>query len=322
MIQSSKYSKTIIAFEVSKATLVVHVLPDERQFQIANNARAIGRLLAKIIGNGKSDNQILVVCEATGGYERHVLDICCACGLDVHRAHGSRTRAFASYRGFAAKTDAIDARMLAHYGADTPNLRLYQPASSELEALRHLRKRRDDIMIMSRMEQNRLQMATNSLVKRSIANHVRALDKERERIEQEIDKLLSASPQLAAKAKLIQTIKGVGPQTAQACLAYLPELGALSKGQVASLVGLAPNANDSGKFKGKRHIGGGRKAVRATLYMAAVVAIKYNQTFKAIAQNMRQHGKPNKLIITAIMRRIIVIINAVIKSGEPCRQKA
>ncbi|MGL4490747.1 MAG: IS110 family transposase [Rhizobiaceae bacterium] len=273
-------------------------------------------------GSYKSSEQILVVCEATGGYERHVLDMCCARGLDVHRAHGSRTRAFASYRGFAAKTDAIDAKMLAHYGADTPNLRLYQPVEPELEALRHLRKRRDDIILMSRMEQNRLQMATNSVVKRSIAHHVRALDKEREQIEQEIDRLLSGSPQLNAKAKLIQSIKGVGPQTAQACLAYLPELGALSKGQVASLVGLAPNANDSGKFKGKRHIGGGRKAVRATLYMAAVVAIKYNQTFKAIAQNMRQRGKPNKLIITAIMRRSIVIINAVVKSGEPCRQKA
>jgi transposase len=111
MIQSSKYSKTTIAFEVSKATLVVHVLPDDRQFQIANSACAIGRLLDKIIGSNEPGHPILIVCEATGGYERHVLNMCCKRGLDVHRAHGSRTRAFASYRGYAAKTDAIDARM-------------------------------------------------------------------------------------------------------------------------------------------------------------------------------------------------------------------
>jgi transposase len=322
MIQSSKYSKTTIAFEVSKATLVVHVLPYDRQFQIANSARAIGRLLDKIVCSNEPDHPILVVCEATGGYERHVLTMCCKRGLDVHRAHGSRTRAFASYRGYAAKTDAIDARMLAHYGADTPNLRLYQPPSPQVETLRQLRKRRDDLITMSRMEQNRLQMVTNSLIKRSIANHVRTLDKERKRIEQEIDQLIKATPDLNKQANLIQSIKGVGPQTAQACLAYLPELGDLNKRQIASLVGLAPKANDSGKFKGKRHIVGGRAVVRTTLYMAAMVAIQCNQTFKTIAQNMRQRGKPNKLIITAIMRRIIVIINAVLKSGEPCRQQA
>jgi transposase len=322
MTSSSNDTKTIIAFEVSKAILVVHVLPDNKQVQITNSAPAIRRLLDKIMSNCKSTGQIFVVCEATGGYERHILNSCCERGLDIHRAHGSRTRAFATYRGFAAKTDAIDAKMLAQYGTDTPNLRLYQQPSPELEILRQLRKRRDDINIMSRMEQNRLKMVTNNFVKRSIVNHVRALDKERKLIEQEINQLMHASPQLTAKAKLIQSIKGVGPQTAQACLAYLPELGHLSKGQIASLVGLAPNANDSGKFKGKRHIAGGRGVVRSTLYMAAMVAIQYNQTFKTSAQNMRQRGKPNKLIITAIMRRIIVIMNAVVKSGEPCRQKA
>lgn len=308
--------KTIIAFEVSKATLVVHCLPDDRQVQIDNRPAAIKRLLRKTDPSSKP----LVICEATGGYERHVLAICYELGLDVHRAHGSNTRAFATYRGLAAKTDAIDAHMLAQYGRDTPNLRLYQPPSPQQETLRHLRKRRDEVMTMLHMENNRLEHALNKRVHRSIKSHLTALKKEKLALEQEINDLIAATPQLQRKDKLIQSIKGVGPATAQACLAYIPELGTLSKTQAASLLGLAPIARDSGKHRGTRHIGGGRKVVRSTLYMAAVVAMTYNQHFKAFAEQMWQRGKPKKVIITAIMRRLIVIINAVVKSDKPCKQ--
>lgn len=307
--------KAIVAFEVSKTILVVHSLPDDKQIQIDNSPKAIKRCLRPLSGQ-----PCLVVCEATGGYERHVLAICGELGLDVHRAHGSTTRAFATYRGLAAKTDAIDARMLAQYGRDTPDLRLYEQPDPRQQVLRHLRKRRDEVMTMVRMEKNRLEHATNKRVRRSITAHIKAMDRERTALEQEIEALVATTPQLKQKAALIQSIKGVGPATAQACLAYMPELGSLSKGQVANLVGLAPIAKDSGKFRGTRHIGGGRKVVRSTLYMAAVVAMTHNPTFRMYAENLWQRGKPKKVIITAIMRRLIVIINAVLKSGKPCTQ--
>jgi len=174
---------------------------------------------------------------------------------------------------------------------------------------------------MLRMEQNRLEHAINKRVHKSITTHVSAMQKERLAIEGEIDNIILATPELKRKSQLIQSIKGVGPATAQACLAYLPELGQLTKGQVANLVGLAPIARDSGKYRGARHIGGGRKIVRTTLYMAAVVAMTHNPVFKQYRDKSRKRGTPTKVIITAIMRRIIVIINAVIKSNQPCRQK-
>ncbi len=307
--------KSIIAFEVSKATLVVHTLPQNRQVQIDNKLQSIKRLLRH-----HDPLQTLVVCEATGGYERHVLMACEELELDIHRAHGSTTRAFATYRGLAAKTDAIDAKMLAEYGRDTPQLRHYQAPGPEQQNLRHLRKRRDQLTNMLRMEQNRLEHAINKRVRRSITRHIKAMQKDRLALEGEITDLITATPELKRKSKLIQSIKGVGPATAHACLAYLPELGKLTKGQVANLVGLAPIARDSGKFRGTRHIGGGRKVVRSTLYMAAVVAMTHNPVFKQYADKSRKKGKPAMVIITAIMRRLIVIINAVIKSGEPCKQ--
>lgn len=308
--------KAIIAFEVSKSSLVVHVLPANTQARIANTAAAIRQLMARH-DPGKPH---LVVCEATGGYERHVLEVCHAGGFDIHRAHGSMTRAFARYRGLAAKTDAIDARMLAEYGRDTPDLRLHRQPEPEDDALRSLRKRRDEIVTMLRMETNRLEHAHNGLVRKSVTAHIKMLEKQRKTLEEAIAALIKTTPVLKHKVQLITSIKGVGPMTAQACLAYLPELGTLSKGEAAALVGLAPRARDSGQYRGARHIGGGRKAARSSLYMAAVVAITYNPHFKAFAQKLKERGKPAKVVITAVMRRIIVIINAVIKSDEPCKQ--
>lgn len=307
--------KCIIAFEVSKASLVVHRLPEDVQCVIANKSQAVKRFLQR---HGKRD--CVVICEATGGYERHVLAGCEALGLPVHRAHGSRTRAFATYRGLAAKTDAIDARMLAEYGRDTPNLRVYQPPGEHHTQLRQLRKRRDELMSLLRMERNRLEHAAHKRVKQSIKRSITLFERECAQLEKAMQELVRQCEDLCRKERLIRSIKGVGPATATACLAYLPELGAMNKKQVANLVGLAPIAKDSGKYRGSRHIGGGRKIVRSSLYMAAIVAINHNHHFSAYAKKLRQKGKPQKVIITAIMRRLIVIINAVIKTGQPCRQ--
>lgn len=315
MNPSPATGKRIIAFEVSKRELVVHRLPEDRQVTIPNTAAAIRRLLARW-APGKPP---LIVCEATGGYERHVLAVSLERGLDVHRAHGSRVREFARYRGRRAKTDAIDARLLAEYGQQTTDLRLYTPPSPEEEALRALRKRRDEVEVMLRMERNRQEHAQAPRVKRSLARHVKMLTTELESLDEEIDALIAENERLRKRAALMQTVKGIGPKTAAACLAYCPELGGLTKAEAAAIAGLAPHAQDSGSQHGPRHIGGGRKILRKSLYMAAVVAIQYNATIARFAQSLKARGKPAKVVITAVMRKLIVILNAVLKTGEPCR---
>lgn len=310
----------VVAFEISKAELVVHSLPADRQQRISNTGAAVRRLLERErqsnlrLGLG----EMLIVCEATGGYEQHVLEGAAALGLKLHRAHGNRTRMFARFNGRRAKTDAIDARLLAQYGL-TSNLELHRQPTPVQQALRALRQRRDDIQQMLRMEMNRTEQARLPRLKASLSRHRKWLKAELEAIEAEIEALIAQSPELSHKATLMRSVRGVGPKTAAAILAYLPELGSLSKAQAASLAGLAPHANDSGRHQGARHIAGGRAALRASLYMAALVARSYNPKLRAFAKSLSARGKPNKLILTALMRRLIVILNAVVASGQPAR---
>jgi transposase len=317
MTTRSQPFQHIIAFEVAKTRLTVHVLPADRQESIANTPAAVRRVLRRELkSNPKMGlGPILVVCEATGGYERHVLAEATTLGLALHRAHGVRTRYFARYLGLA-KTDPIDARMLAHYGR-TPNLRLYAPPEPQQAALTALRKRRDDLKVMIRMETNRLEHARHQSVIASIRVGLKAYHRSLASLEAEIEHLIESDAELARKATLMQTVKGIGPATAAACLAYLPELGSFSKGQAARIVGLAPIANDSGKASLPRHIAGGRKTMRSALYMAALVAISANPRIARYARQLRQRGKPAKLVITAVMRKLIIILNAILRDARP-----
>lgn len=313
----------IIAFEVAKHALTLHVLPAGRQEVIANTPAAVRRILQRETKSNRKDGlgPMLVVCEATGGYERHILAASDQFSIPLHRAHGGRTRLFARYLGLA-KTDPIDARMLARYGRDTPDLRLYQAPSPQQAALKALRRRRDDLKAMIAMDANRLEHASHPRVAASIRAHIRSLNKDLAGLESEIAQLVDSVPALASKARLMQSLKGIGPVTATACLAYLPELGALTKGEVARLVGLAPVACDSGTISMPRHIAGGRKIVRQSLYMAAVVAITHNPAIASYAKALRQRGKPPKLVITAVMRKLIIILNAVLRDGQPAHKPA
>ena len=310
----------IVAFEVSKAELVVHTLPADRQHRIDNTPAAVRRLLkAEQRANHKlGSGPLLVVCEATGGYERHVLDTAQDLGLAVHRAHGSRTRLFARFNGYRAKTDAIDARLIARYGL-TPDLPLYTPPSPEQAALRQLRQRRDEIGQMLRMELNRAEHASLNRLKASLARHKAWLEDELRAIQAEIEALIAGTPELNQKATLMRSLTGVGPHTVAAILAYMPEIGTLSKTTAAAIAGLAPIANDSGHHKGRRHIAGGRAQLRSSLYMAALVARYRNPAIRAFAANLKARGKPNKLILTAVMRKLIIILNAIVASAQPAK---
>ena len=310
----------VIAFEVSKANLVVHTLPADHQQTIANTSSQIRRLLkAEQRANTRLGiGPLLVVCEATGGYERYVLAEAAALGLATHRAHGSRTRLFARFNGRHAKTDAIDARLIARYGL-TPGLQLYDPPSPEQAALRQLRQRRDELQQMLHMETHRTEHASTKRLKSSIQRHLGWLKTELEAIETEIQALIESAPELERKAKLMRSLKGVGPHTAAAILAYLPEIGSIPKATVAAIAGLAPIAQDSGQQHGNRHIAGGRANLRSSLYMAALVARHHNPTIRTFAMTLKARGKPNKVVLTAVMRKLIVILNAIVASGQPAR---
>ncbi len=320
MNPTTPHFNRVIAFEVAKHTLVVHTLPEDRQRRIANTPGAVRRLLRAALE--RSQTPLLVVCEATGGYEKHVLAEACALGLACHRAHGARVRHFAKFMGAAAKTDAIDGRMLALYGQNAQNPRLYRPPAIEQKAVRALKSRRDELLQMMIGETNRIEHADHASVRASLRTHVRILKLQLARIERELASIIDETPRLAEQARLMQSVKGVGSETAAAIIAYFPELGSLSKGQAARLAGLAPIARDSGKASAPRHIEPGRAALRRTLYMAAVVAIRFNPRLRAFAAKLKAKGKPFKLIAAAVMRKLVVILNAVLASGEPSRQYA
>jgi transposase len=310
--------KHIVAVEVSKDELVVHVLPGDRRMRIANTAKAVqGLLRDEIKLNAKQRiGPLLVICEATGGYERHVLEASIAFGLDAHRAHGTRVRHFAKYLGMA-KTDPIDARVLALYAASGQDLHLYAPPSPEVAQLREVKARRDQLQGALIAEKNRLGRAVHATVRQSLQRGIASLSKAMAAMEAEIARLMKAHASLAEKARLMRSLKGIGPITTATLIAELPELGSLSKGRVARLTGLAPINQDSGKTRGSRHIEAGRAGIRRCLYMAAVVAMQRNPLIKDFAARLKARGKPALVVITAVMRKMIIILNGILKTGKP-----
>ena len=219
----------VVAFEVSKQTLVVHVLPGDHQYTIANKPKAVRKLLAAQVRHNAQANlgSLLVVCEATGGYERHVLEICVDLGLSCHQAHGKRVRDFANYLGVLAKTDPIDARVIALHGLKTEGLRLYQPPSPQTRALKDLQNRRAEILEMLIAESNRLEHARHPSVAKTLKAHIVSLQKIRAALEAEIATLIRTSEVMARKARLMRGLKGIGPVTVATLLAHMPELGTL-----------------------------------------------------------------------------------------------
>lgn len=310
----------VVAFDVAKDSVTVHVLPGEEQRTLANKPKAIRKLLlGHMRRNAEAElGRLLVVCEATGGYERHVLEICVELGLAVHRAHGARVRHFAKYLGLA-KTDPIDARVLALYGLQTEDLHLYQPDTAEIIVLRELKARRDQVQQMLIAETNRLEHARHASVSRGLKAHIANLRKALAALEAEIAAHIKDNAELAHKARLMRSLKGVGPATAITMLVAMPQLGTLRKGTAARLAGVAPMNNDSGKSHGPRHIQAGRATVSAALYMAALVAMRHNPLMRSFAVSLRQNGKPFKVVITAVMRKLIVTLNAILRSGQPWR---
>jgi transposase len=260
-----------------------------------------------------------IAIEATGGFETVVTAALAAAGLPVVVVNPAQVRAFAQALGKRAKTDPIDAAVIARFAEATrPDLRPLPDA--ETEALGDLVARRRQIITMIGAENQRLKRASARMTK-SIKRLLKALEKELADIDQDIDDSIRRSPNWLDKVELLKSVPGIGDQIARTLIAELPELGTLDRRQIAALVGLAPWTRQSGQWRGKSFIGGGRAAVRTALYMGALVAARHNPCLKAFRDRLVDHGKPKLVAIIAVARKLITILNAVIRDNQPWREQ-
>ncbi len=313
--------KHVLAFEVSKAELVVQSLPDGTAFRMPNERAAIRKAIRQEIArNAKLGlGPLLVVCEATGSYDRAIIETAHDLGVAMHRAHGSRVRAFARFTGQLAKSDGIDIGVVGAYALASEDLELHRPVRAEQKRLRALIDRRNELAEMIEAERCRLGHVEETDIARSIAAHISDLEEQKRQVETALERLAESDATFANACRLMRSVKGIGTMTPLALLAYLPELGSVPRETIAALAGLAPYDRDSGTSKGRRHIAAGRSEARRALYMPATVAIRHNAHLKAMFERIVARGRPYKAAIAAVMRKLLVILNAVVASGEPCR---
>ena len=300
-------SLIFVGIDVSKAQLDVAIRPTGEKESFANDKagiKALVKRLAKI-------EPTLIVLEATGGYERQVTRALVSADLPVVVVNPRQVRDFAKATGQLAKTDSIDAAVLAHFAeVIRPELRPL-PDVVTLE-LRALTARRRQILEMIAAENNRLAM-TSKVVAKRIDAHIRWLEQELERANQELDRAIEQSPIWKENDELLRSAKGIGPVTSRTLLAELPELGTLDRKQISALVGVAPFNRDSGSLKGRRSIWGGRAPVRCALYMATLVATRRNPVIRDFYKRLTAKGKLFKVALVACMRKLLTILNSMIK---------
>jgi transposase len=296
-----------VGIDVSKARLDVAMCPSGKSESVSNDGAGIDSLVKRL----KEIRPALIVLEATGGFERQVMRALASAEFAVVAANPRQVRDFAKATGRLAKTDRIDALVLARFAeAVRPSVRP-MPDEVTLE-LRALVARRRQITEMIVAETNRLGGAAKPVRKR-INAHIDWLKKELQRADHDLDHSIRQSPIWQANEDLLKSVPGIGPVVSRTLLAELPELGTLNRKQIAALVGIAPLNRDSGTFKGRRTIWGGRATVRATLYMAALVAARRNAVIRIFYRRLRSAGKAPKVALVACMRKLLTIINAMIK---------
>jgi len=257
-----------------------------------------------------------IVLEASGGYERTLVATLVAAGLPVVVVNPRQVRDFAKALGILAKTDEIDAFVLARFA------QVVQPPQRNIpdeqtQAIRDLLNRRAQLVEMRTMESNRLKQAATSRIIKDLKSSLEFIDKRLKRLDDEIDEHIRQTPAWQEKVELLKSVPGIGPQTARVLVLDLPELGHCSRQQTAALVGVAPMNCDSGQYRGDRTIRGGRKTVRCALYMATLSATRFNDTIKNHYEKLRDAGKPYKVAIVACMRKLLTILNAMVRDQHP-----
>lgn len=304
-----------VGIDVSKDRLDVAVHPVGERFAVSRDAsglQALNERLAPL-------NPALVILEATGGYETIVAASLAAAGLRMVVVNPAQVRAFALALGKRAKTDPIDAAVIAHFGAATrPSPRRLPDA--ETTRLSDLLGRRSQIIAMMGAERQRQKRLTEPRSQRSIARLLAALQKELATIDAEIDDAVRGSPAWRAKEDLLASVPGVGKTIARTLIAELPELGSLDRRAIAALAGLAPWTRQSGQWKGKSFISGGRVRVRGALFMGAMVAARHNPALKAFRDRLLAAGKPKLVALIAVARKLLTILNAVLRDSIPWQE--
>ncbi len=301
-------NECFVGIDVSKSQLQVAVRPETKTMAFANTEDGIALLVDAL----KPLSSTLVVLEATGGLEIPVVNALALATIPVVVVNARQVRDFAKATGRLAKTDNIDADVIAHFAeALRPPLR---PLRDEhAQKLHALNTRRRQLVGMIRSEQHRLSSAPK-WTQKEIRTHLKWLKKALEKVDRDISNLIKGSPIWREKQAILQSFKGIGPVASTTLLAALPELGTIGSKPLSALIGVAPLNRDSGQFKGRRAAWGGRGNVRSVLYMAAMSAIRFNPEIHAFYTRLRQAGKPHKLAMTACMRKIIIILNSMIKN--------
>jgi transposase len=309
----SEPTGTYIGIDVSKAHLDVAVHQPASHWRVANNEPGIAELVQRL----HALEPTRVVLEATGGFELPLVARLMHTHLPVFVLNPRRVRDFARATGQLAKSDQLDAKLLAHF-ASVLQLEPRPLPTDEEEQLTALLTRRRQIVDMLAVEKNRL-VTVRATLRADIKEHIAWLEQKLDSLDDEIDRFVQQSTIWQAKDQLLRTVPGVGRVTASTLLAMLPELGTLNRQQIAALVGLAPLNKDSGNRQGKRRIYGGRAAVRSVLYMAALNASRFNPRIHAFYEHLLQQGKEKKVALTACMRKLLVILNTMVRTNQPWR---
>jgi transposase len=303
-----------IGIDVAKDRLDVHSHPSGQTFVTARNGAGVADLVERLLMLRPE----LIAVEATGGFETVVVAALAGAGLPVVVVNPAQVRHYAQALGKRAKTDPIDAQVIARFAQATkPAVRPLPDAMTR--QLADLVARRRQIVEMMSAEGQREQRVTDKRVQKSIARLRKALEKALAEIDAEIDDNVRGSPIWARREELLSSVPGVGPVVARTLIAEMPELGTLDRRQIAALAGLAPFTRQSGQWKGKSLIGGGRKSLRGALFMAALVAARHNPTLKAFRDKLVAAGKPKLVAIVATARKLLTMLNAILRDGKPWR---
>lgn len=296
----------IVGIDISKDKADAYFLAEQRHQAVA------GDQYKDFVTSLAKTSVRLVVMEATGGYERPLAGLLAAAGIPLAVVNARQVRDFARATNQLAKTDALDARIIALF-AEAVKLEAKPLLNQQTQALRDIVERRRQLIAIRTAERNREQQVVNAKVKKTIRRMLEAIEKQLATLEKELDDLIRNCPAWRESEELLTSIPGVGNITARALLADLPELGTLNRQEVGRLAGLAPLNRDSGKYRGQRHICGGRANVRTTLYMAALSAKQFNPVIRPFYQRLLDAGKSFKVAITACMRKLLIIANTVLR---------
>jgi transposase len=312
ILDSNVSTPVWVGVDIAKDKVDVHVRPLSRRFTFANDADGFAQLVDELRLHPGLQT---VVVEASGGYERSLVSHVIEASISVSVVNPRQVRDFAKGLGLRAKTDAIDAAVLAHF-AEIIKTRPATKTPEDQQQLQDLVTRRRQIIQIRTMEQNRQHTAHGKLPCKTIVQTIKLFNKQLAEIELAITKLFTSNDDWKTKTNILSSVPGVGDTTAQQLLAEMPELGKTNRAEAAALAGLAPCNHDSGKLKGRRCISGGRVDVRSALYMATLTARRCNPIFTAFADRLKAAGKPYMIVQVACMRKLLVILNSLLKTGQ------